>query len=132
MSGQQQDQGDSVGELASRLTHQVGELVGKELQLARAELREEVSKGVKVTVSVGGAVVEGLLGLVFLSSAAAWGLTEVMPAGWAFLIVGAVHSAVAGLLLVVARSKARRIDPVPRETVESVKEDARWAKNQTS
>ncbi len=124
--------GESIGELFSQLGHQVGELIGKEMQLARAELREELDKGVKATASLSGAAVVGLVALVFLSSAAAWGLAEVMAPGWAFLIVGAVQVAVAGVLLLTGRRQVAAIDPVPHETVETLKEDARWAKSQKS
>jgi uncharacterized membrane protein YqjE len=82
----------STGELVSRLGHQVGELVSKEMQLARVELREEVVKGVKATAALSGSALVGLVALVFVSSAAAWGLAEVMAPGWAFLVVAAVQS----------------------------------------
>lgn len=123
---------ESVGELVSELGRQVGELVTKEMQLARSELSEEVAKGVKATVSLSAAAVAGLLAVVFLSSAAAWGLAEVMDAGWAFLIVGSVHLVAAGVLFATGRREAGEIDPVPRETLQTLKEDAQWAKNRTS
>lgn len=123
---------EPVGELLSQLGRQMGELVGKEMQLARAELRDELAKGVKATASLSGAAVVGLVALVFLSSAAAWGLAEIVAPGWAFLIVGAVQLAVAGGLALTGRHQAAAIDPVPHQTLESLKEDARWAKNQTS
>ena len=132
MTDQAKYDGDSVGDLLARLTHQVGELVGKEMQLARTELRAEVSKGMKAGASLTGAAVEGLVAVVFLSSAAAWGLAELMSPGWAFLIVGAVHAVAAVVLIIVGRNKAQRIDPVPHQTMETLKEDARWAKNPTS
>ena len=124
--------GESVGELFSQLGHQVGELVGKEMQLARSELRGELAKGVKATASLSGAAVVGLVALVFLSSAAAWGLAEVMSPGWAFLIVGTVQVAVAGLLFLTGRSQAAEVDPVPHQTLQTLKEDAQWARSQKS
>ncbi len=124
--------GEPVGELFAQLGQQVGELVGKEMQLARSELREELRKGVKATASLSGAAVVGLVAVVFLSSAAAWGLAEVMAPGWAFLIVGAVQVAVAAVLLLTGRRQVAEVDPVPHQTVETLKEDAQWAKNQKS
>ncbi len=101
----------STGELVSRLGHQVGELVSKETQLARVELREEVAKGVKATAALGGSALIGLVALVFVSSAAAWGLAEVMAPGWAFLVVAAVQLALAGMLFLVGRREAPRSTP---------------------
>lgn len=123
---------EPVGELFAQLGHQVGDLVGKEMQLARSELREELRKGVKAATSLSAAAIVGLLAVVFLSSAAAWGLAEVMAPGLAFLIVGAVQVALAGVLFVTGRRHAAEVDPVPHETVETLKEDAQWARNQKS
>ncbi|HEV2766559.1 MAG TPA: phage holin family protein [Acidimicrobiales bacterium] len=123
---------EPVGELFAQLGHQVGELVGKEMQLARSELREELRKGVKATASLSAAAIVGLVAVVFLSSAAAWGLAEVMAPGLAFLIVGAVQVAVAAVLFLTGRRQAAEVDPVPHQTVETLKEDARWAKSQKS
>ena len=124
--------GEPVGELLSQLGHQMGELVAKEMQLARAELRDELAKGVKATASLSGAAVVGLVALVFVSSAEAWGVAEIIAPGWAFLIVGVVQLATAGGLLLTGRRQAAAIDPVPHQTLETLKEDARWVKNQTS
>jgi hypothetical protein len=99
---------------------------------ARVELSEEVVKGVKVTAALSASALVGLVALVFVSSAAAWGLAEVMAPGWAFLVVAAVQLAVAGVLFLVGRRQAAEVDPVPHQTVETLKEDAQWAKNPTS
>jgi uncharacterized membrane protein YqjE len=118
--------------LLKELGTETAELVTKEMALARAELRQELSKGVRATASLSAAAIVALLALVFLSSAAAWGLAEVLPAGVAFLIVGAGQLVIAAVLAVVGRQRLARVDPVPHQTVESLKEDARWATNRKS
>jgi len=65
---------------------------------------------------------------VLLSFAAAWLLAELMPVGLAFLIVGVVYAAVALWAGLRARERARDIDPVPEQTVQTLKEDVRWVK----
>lgn len=133
MSADSTDTGDrTVPELVGRLGGQVSELVGKEMALARAELREELSKGVTATASLSGAALAALFGSLFLSSAAAWGLSEVMAPGFAFLIVGGAYMLVAGVLALVGRRKLAAVDPVPHETLDSLKEDAQWATNRKS
>lgn len=124
--------GGDVAALVGKLGHEMSTLVSKEMELARTELRSELSKGAKAGVSLSGAAIMGLVGLVFLSSAAAWGLAEVMAEGFAFLIVGATHvafAAVLAVLAVIGRRRLADVDPVPRQTIETVKEDAEWAKN---
>ena len=68
--------------------------------------------------------------MILLSFAAAWGLAQVVDAGWAFLIVGLVVAAVAAVLAVAGRQKLHEIRPVPEQTVDTFKEDARWARAQ--
>jgi hypothetical protein len=53
-----------------------------------------------------------------------------MPAGFAFLIVGAVHAVIAAFLFMRARAQAKELRPVPDETIETLKEDAEWARAQ--
>jgi hypothetical protein len=50
----------------------------------------------------------------------------------AFLIVGAVLGVVAAVAFVIARNTLNQTDLVPRETVETVKEDVQWARRQMS
>jgi hypothetical protein len=79
---------------------------------------------------LGGGAVAALLALILLTSAAAWGLAEVVDAGWAFLIVGVVIGAVAAVLAMNGRRKLAEVRPVPDQTVDTLKEDARWARAQ--
>jgi hypothetical protein len=77
-----------------------------------------------------GAAVAGLIALMLLSFAAAWGLAEVMPEGVAFLLVGVVWAAVAGALALRGRTELERVDPVPPQTRQTIQEDVQWAKQQ--
>lgn len=75
-----------------------------------------------------GAGVSGQLVLVFASLAVMFGLGHWMALGWAALIVGVVWAAVAAALAVSGRSALRTVSPALPETVDTLKEDARWAK----
>jgi uncharacterized membrane protein YqjE len=128
---EQADQQDaSLGELFSTLTNDLTALFRSEIELARVEITEEAGKAAKASGMLGAAAVLGYLSLFLLAFAAAWGLAEVMDAGWAFLLVGVVVGAGAGLLAMAGRSRVRTINPVPEQTVETLKEDARWARAQ--
>ncbi len=120
----------SLGELFSALTTDLSQLVRSEMELARVEIREEATKAGKAAGMLGGGALAGYLALTLLSFAAAWGLAEVVDAGWAFLIVGLVVAAVAAVLAVNGRNKLRQVHPVPDQTVDTLKEDARWARAQ--
>jgi hypothetical protein len=55
-----------------------------------------------------------------------------MDVGWAALIVAVLWAVVGGVLVAVGRSRLRQATPPLQQTVETLKEDARWAKKQTS
>lgn len=120
----------SLGELFSSLTSDLSHLVRSEMELARVEIREEAGKAGKAAGMLGGGVVAALLALIMLASAAAWGLAEVIDAGWAFLVVGLVIGAVAAVLVMNGRQRLADVRPVPDQTVDTLKEDARWARAQ--
>lgn len=120
----------SLGELFGELTRELSELMRDEVKLARTELQQEARKAGKVGGMFGAGGLIGYTALLLLSFAAAWGLAEVMAAGFAFLIVGAVHALIAVFLLMRARARAKEVRPVPDETIETLKEDAEWARAQ--
>jgi len=120
----------SIGELFAEFTSDVSTLMRKEVELARIELKEEVSKGARAGEILGATALTGYMALVMVSFAAAWGLAEVMAPGWAFLIVGVVYAIAAAVLYSKGRAELRRVQLKPEQTIETLKEDVQWAKAQ--
>ncbi len=131
MSAARPPDGDErpLKELVSDVTTQLQALVRKEMELARAEIKQEVSKATKGIAAFAVAGVVGFLAAIALVFAAAWGLTELVPEGVAFLIVGVLLLAVAGVLFAQGRKKIAEVSPVPERTIETVKEDVETAKD---
>jgi hypothetical protein len=124
------EQEESLGQLFGQLTRELSELMRQEMALAKTELKEEATKAGRTAGLFGGAAVTGHMCLLLLSFAAAWGLAVIMPTGVAFLIVGLIYAVVAAFLFVRARAEVKRINPVPEQTIETLKEDVQWAKAQ--
>lgn len=122
----------SLGELFSRLTADVSKLVRDEVELAKVEINQTVESARTAGISFGAAGLLGLMAFVMLSFAAAWGLAEVVAEGVAFLIVGGTYGLVALALAVLGRQRLKTVTPVPEQTVETLKEDVAWAKQQMS
>jgi fucose permease len=101
------------------------------MQLARVELRRELATTAKASAALVVAAVGGLLTIVFGSSAAAWGLAQVMATGWAFLIVTLFWLLITSVAGVVGLRKLKQVRP-PKQTVRSLKEDVAWAKPRNS
>ena len=122
----------SLGDLFGRMTTDVSTLIRKEMELARVEMKEEAITAGKAGGMLGVAGVAGFLAVLLLSFALAWGLAEIMPEGFAFLIVGVLWAIVAAVLASMGRKKMKQVNPVPEQTVETLKEDAQWLRDQRS
>lgn len=122
----------SLGDLFSELTEQLQALLKKEVELARMELQEQVSRAAKGAAMFAVAGVMGLLAAVLLSFAAAWGAAEVIPTGLAFLAVGLIYLAVAGLLFAQGRKKLAGFKPVPAQAMQTLQQDVQTAKSSLS
>ena len=121
----------SVGELIGNISDDLSQLFRQEVELAKAEVRQEAAKAGKAAGFLGGAGFAGYLTVVLLSFALVFGLANVMDAGWAALIVAVVWAAIGAVLYVNGRKKLKTVDPMPRRTVDTLKEDAQWLKNPT-
>jgi hypothetical protein len=121
----------SVGELIGNISDDLSRLFRQEVELAKAELKQEASKAGKAAGMLGGAGFAGYLAVVLLSFALVFGLANVMDAGWAALIVAVLWAIVGAVLYAGGRKKLKDVDPMPRRTVDTIKEDAQWMKNPT-
>ncbi|GAA4811224.1 phage holin family protein [Streptomyces ziwulingensis] len=123
---------ESVGELIGEMSTDLSQLVRGEIELAKAEIKEEAGKAGKAAGMLGGAGYAGHLAVLMGSLAVIFALSNVMDLAWAALIVTALWAVVAAVLYVTGRKRLRTIDVKPERTVETVKEDARWARHPTS
>jgi hypothetical protein len=121
----------SVGELIGNISDDLSRLFRQEVELAKAELKQEAAKAGKAAGMLGGAGFAGYLAVVLLSFALVFALGNVMDLGWAALIVAAIWAVIGAVLYANGRKKLKTVDPVPHRTVDTIKEDAQWMKNPT-
>jgi Putative Actinobacterial Holin-X, holin superfamily III len=112
----------SVGELIGEVTRDLSTLMRQELDLAKAEVKQEASKAAKAGGMLGAAGFAGYMVLLFASIAAWQGLAEIMPSGWAALIVAVVWAVIGAVLFAVGRKRMAEVNPKPERTVETVAE----------
>lgn len=126
------DDGDrSVGELFGQVAADLGDLLSSQIELAKAELREDAARAGKAAKLLSAGAGVAALTAVLLSFAAAWALGEWLDSpALGFLIVGVIYGAVAGVLFVRGRDRIREITGIAPQTVATLKDDARWAKAQ--
>jgi hypothetical protein len=122
----------SLGELFSELATETSTLVRQEVALAQTELSQKATRVGKNVgfLAVGGfvayaAMLAVLAGIIML-------LGLVIPVWLSAIIVGLVVGGVGYFLISSALTELRKTDPLPRDTVETIKEDAQWLKNQVT
>jgi hypothetical protein len=122
-----------IGELLKQLANETTTLVRQELELAKAEVHE---KGRQAGPGIGMWGAAGAVGLAAFGALTAFfvlALDGAIPNWLAALVVAIVYMAAAGLLY--ARGKRRvstAASPVPKQTIETLKEDVQWAKHPTT
>lgn len=104
-----------VGELLGDVSRDFSALIRQEIELAKAEAREEAKQAGKIGGMFGVAGLAGFFTILFLSYALWWGLSNVMDQGWAALIVAAIWGLIGAVLFTRARSRTRALgNPLPR------------------
>ena len=121
----------SFGELFAELASEITTLVRQELRQAGTEVTQRAtSAGKDVGALVAGAVVvhTALLALV---AAIIIGLADLGLSWWlAALIVGVVLAGIGFAVIQRARSAIQQADLLPRHTIDTIKEDQEWVKDQ--
>ena len=123
----------SLGELFSDLSRETTTLVRQEVALAKAEMSQKASqagKDIGFLVAGGAVVYAGLLALI---AALIVGLGQAGLTWWlSALFVGIIVAAVGGALVWTGADRLKHLSTVPSQTIETLKEDQQWAKDQTT
>jgi hypothetical protein len=123
----------SLGELMSELSRETGTLVRKEIELATVEMTANLREaGTHVAqASAGGALLHA--GLLVVLAAVVAGLVQAGLQLWLAATIVAVLTMVVGYVLVNrGMTGLRRTQFTPRQTIETLKENARWTTGQGS
>jgi hypothetical protein len=88
----------------------------QEVELAKTEVRQSVSKASKGTGLLGGAAVAAHMVLLFLSVALWWALGTRIGRGWSALVVALIWALIAAVLAAVGRSQLKAVTGLPKTT----------------
>jgi drug/metabolite transporter (DMT)-like permease len=125
MTARQDDR--PLGELVAELSRQTGLLVRKEVELATTEMTAKVQAAGAhaVTIAAGGALAHA--GVLVLLAMLVIALVQLGVEPWlAAGIVGLLTAVVGYVLLNRGLSNLRQVHMAPTQTIESIKETARW------
>jgi len=121
----------SLGELFADLSRETTTLVRQEINLATTEMTHKATRVGKDVgfLAVGGAVIYA--GFLAIMAALIVILAHWMPWWVSALIVGGVIAGVGYGLVQKGLAALKQEDVAPRETLQTVKENVEWAKEQT-
>jgi type IV secretory pathway TrbD component len=123
----------SLGDLFGELSQQTSTLVKKEIELARLEVTRSVTGMARnsAMIAVGGVI--GYAGAIVVLIGLGWLLAGLgLPVWLAFVLVGGLTLAIGAFLAYRAMNAMKQVNVVPERTVETIKEDVEWAKDQTA
>jgi hypothetical protein len=129
----------SVSGLVKGIVDDLGDLIKQQFAFARTEVKADLKKSkdaiLALALGAGAALVGGLLVVLMLVHLLHW-LTlpsGADPAGlplWScYAIVGFVFLGVGGALLLAGKKKFDSFNPLPDQTVDTLKENVSWMTN---
>lgn len=123
-----------LADIVKDLTGDLGTLFRQEVELAKAELKQEARKGGQAAGVLAAAAALGLVGVIILAMTLGFALS--IPFGaesaftFGFLIAAVVLLAAAAVAGVNGRNRLQRVNPKPDQTIDTLREDARYLKEQ--
>jgi F0F1-type ATP synthase assembly protein I len=131
-SAAQQRDDQSIATLLSGLISDAQSLVRREVDLAKSEMSNELNKVKQGAVSLGAGVGAAVVGGILLGHMLAHLLNDVFNiALWiSYLIVGGLLTIGGLVLLRQGAARMQQVDPVPHETIDSVRKDVEWITQQ--
>src|SRR5687768_6248832 len=121
----------SFGALFRQLAENTSQLIRHELELAKTEMLDKLKTYRAATIALGIGLVLGILGLFMLCAAALIGLAVHVGYGIAALSLGVVLTLIGTIVAVSAVQRFKHTSLVPRQTIETLKENKEWLREST-
>jgi putative superfamily III holin-X len=118
-----------LGQLFGDLSRQLGTLVRKEIELARTEMTGRATAVGRDAAMLGAGIAALYAAFLAAMFAVILLLADAGLTPWvAAIVIGVVVAIVGAGLVAAGRSRLARTDAAPKATIDTIKEDARWAK----
>jgi uncharacterized membrane protein YqjE len=123
--------GRTVPEVLQDIVGNIQEIIRSEFRLAKAEIKQEAAKAKSPVIMsiMGGAL--GLYAFGFLLLTAMLAMATVMTMWMAALMIGAVLAVASIALIGAGKARLKHVHAVPERTIESIKENVQWTKDQS-
>jgi len=121
----------SITDILHDIVTDIQEIIRSEIRLAKVELGEEAGKAARAAGMLAAGAILGLYALGFLLLACVYALALVLQSWAAALIVCVLSGITAATFVVIGRKRMKQINAKPDRTIDTVKENLEWAKNQS-
>jgi uncharacterized membrane protein YqjE len=130
---------ESLPALVGRLGDDVMQLFDTKLTLLKVEIKEEANAYVRggIAIALGGIV--SAVGFALLNVAVAFAvstlfadanLSQAATYALGFVLTGVFYLVIGGIVILTVKSRLARQDLVPNKTVEELRKDKQWLKNE--
>jgi len=121
----------SLGELLGDLARETGLLVRNEVALAKTEMSQKASHISKHAGIIGAGGALAYAGLLAIIAGIIVLLDTWLPLWGAALLVGIILAAIGGAMAMNGVNSLKKESLAPEKTIDTLKEDVEWAKQQT-
>ncbi|MDP8988680.1 MAG: phage holin family protein [Acidobacteriota bacterium] len=121
----------SVSDVLQDILGNLQDIVRSEVQLAKAEVKMEAGHTAKAAKPLIAGAVLSLYAGGLLLAALVLGLSLVLPPWIAALAVGVLIASLGATLIAMGRARLRGVHSKSEETIETMKEDVAWLKDQS-
>jgi uncharacterized membrane protein YqjE len=130
---------EGLPNLFSRLADDVMELVNSQLALFKVEIKEEASAYARGAAMIAFGAAIATVGFALLNVAIAFAVSTLFaqanfsqPASYAlgFLVTGGFYVLVGAIVVFAMKNRLSRRNPVPQRTVQELRKDKQWLKNE--
>jgi uncharacterized membrane protein YqjE len=120
----------SFSEVIEDVVTHVQEIIRSEVRLAKVEVREEAVKAGKAAGILAAGAIIGVYALGFFFLTWLYALEIAITPWLAGLIVTILVGSIGAALIMIGIKRIKRVNPRPTKTLDSLKEDVEWAKQQ--
>ena len=130
---------EGLPNLFSRLADDVMALVNSQLALFKVEIKEEANAYARGAAMIAFGAAIATVGFALLNVAIAFAVSTLFsqanfsqPASYAlgFLVTGGFYVLVGGVVVLLMKNRLARRNPVPERTVQELRKDKQWLKNE--
>lgn len=119
----------SLKDIVQDIASDIGNIFRAELRLVATELKEKFRRSAMAGGLLAAAGLLGFFAAACFIATCIVALTIVLDVWLSILLMGVLLAIVAGGAFLMGRMMLEEIDPVPQQTLETMKDNVKWAEN---